>query len=140
MRLWLHANALVLVLTYYSVYCQERFIVSFQRNSTGTVSISTDEWIEFRNEIPSCKEFTACHWIRIRYYNKVFPFNIWSYCTIEAKEKDMECVQLWLDNSWKTANRNVKIVTSFPPTPGFSLSTWKDIEVENILHRTWIHI
>ena len=117
-----------------SVTGQQSFTISFQTKSNGSFSISTDQWIEFKNEIPASKEFTVCHWIRVRYFNTVFPFNLWSYCAVKSVGKAMACIQIYLDNSWESASRNVKIKTWECGKPGKT-----SIEVENFLHRTWVY-
>ena len=103
---------LVLVCRARNVSCHKSFVIPFQPLIDSSFSPSTDEWIEFTNDIPHSKEFTACHWIRTKYFNKHTAFVLWSYCTIESVDGAMECIQIDLNDALKSANRDVTMKAS----------------------------
>jgi hypothetical protein len=118
------------------IRCEKSFYIPFQRLSKGAFSLSTDEWIEFTNEIPDSKELTSCQWIRTKYFNAGVAFMLWSYCTIESANDTMACLELFLDRSETSANRNVimKVKTSYETT------LYRGVELNKFLHQTWIFL
>ena len=116
--------------------CHKSFVAHFQPKINGSISPSTDELIEFTNDIPNSKEFTACHWIKTNYFNQDVSFTLWSYCTIEVADDTMQCLQIWLKGYSKSLDRNVEIHAFIP-------STQKNIRIVRVvrgfLHRTWVH-
>ena len=67
------------------------FVISFQNSAV----LSTDEWVEITQNIPPLKEFTACHWEKIRYFSsQIMP--VWSYCIADRKNRDdINCTQIY---------------------------------------------
>ena len=106
-----------------SVICQTTFMIPFQPLVKGSFSPSIDEWIEFTNQISPSKEFTACHWIRPKYFNKRIAINLWSYCTLAREGDLMGCLQIGLHGSQKTANRDVEIKAWIPYKNGYVETT-----------------
>ena len=51
------------------IHATETFIASFQPNVAGPSLATNDVWLELSDPIPSTKEFTACKWISIKYFN-----------------------------------------------------------------------
>ena len=116
--------------------CHQTFVIHFQPLSNGSISPSTDEWIEFTNEIHPSQQFTACHWIKAKYFNRNIQINLWSYCTMESVNDAMKCVQIYLDQSLKSAARNLEMTAEIPYTKGrLEIS----MEVKPFLHRAWVH-
>ena len=113
------------------VSCSSTFMVSFQ-NSGGW---STNEWVEYDQDIPVLEEFTACHWERIRYFSSDI-MNVWAYCIADRVQTlDINCTQLYSSGNGSTGNQQVV------------LSVWvnggvvtNDINIVNYRHRTWNHI
>ena len=54
---------------------KDKFVVSFQKDGGW----STDEWMEYKKEIPFLKEFTTCYWDRLRYFSADYV-SVWQYC------------------------------------------------------------
>ena len=73
------------------------FQVSFQPNIEGPSSAKNDAWIEFTNKIIASKDFTICHWIKIKFYNFKYAACLWSYCTIKTSGDKMKCLRICLD-------------------------------------------
>ena len=119
-----------------SMACEQSFIVSFQSKSNGAASPSDNEWVEFVNEMPSSNAFTACLWIKTRFFNTNTAVNLWSYCTIAKNEDKMECLQVFLKGDPTTANRNVIINGYIPNKPTYDKFK---VKLHSFLHRTWIH-
>ena len=46
----------------------ETYVVSFQEEIEGSFAAKTDTWIEFATPISSTKEFTVCHWLKIKFF------------------------------------------------------------------------
>ena len=88
---WLLASSIIVLITRNSnALSSPSFVVSFQ-NSGGW---STEEWIEFDKPIPILKEFTACHWERIRFFTSDM-ITVWSYCIARNdQQNDINCTQL----------------------------------------------
>ena len=47
----------------------QSFVALFQTDIVGSQSAKSDVWIEFNKNITRAKEFTVCHWIKIKFYN-----------------------------------------------------------------------
>ena len=116
--------------------CHKSFVIHFQPQSKGAISPTTEEWIEFTNEIPHSKEFTSCLWLKTNYYNQMIPFMLWSYCTAESADDEMRCLQVYLKAFPESLQRNVKI-EAWIPSNGQRIKLVR--EVKGFLHRKWIH-
>ena len=132
-------NRIILVLLLMSgmigfVPCHKTFFIPFQPILTGTFSPSTNEWIEFTNKIPNSKEFTACHWIRTKYFNMDISVMFWQYCTTEFNDDVQECIELYLDKSPKTANRDVVMKAHIRKS---NYDEYIGQDVHEFKHRTW---
>ena len=57
------------------------FKVQFQKSGYW----SADEWLEYDGKIPQLREFTSCHWEKLRYFARKVS-QIWSYCFIPSEE------------------------------------------------------
>ena len=114
--------------------CHNSFYIPFQPLSTGAFSPSTEEWIEFTNKIPNAKEFTSCQWIRTKYFNMDISVMFWQYCTTQFKDELDECMELYLDKSPKTANRDVVIRAHIRNNKH---EEYIGQEVHEFQHRTW---
>ena len=113
----------------------ESFYIPFQPKRSGSFSPSTEQWIEYKHEIPRSQEITACHWIRTKYFNQDIPVFFWSYCTVEVKGDEMECMEVYLENdNIKSANREL-IMTAHYKTRNSNIQ--KHASVLNFQHRTW---
>ena len=67
------------------------FITSF--HSSG--KWNKDEWIEYKDDIPSFNEFTACHWEKIEYFSDQIN-TVWSYCMYLTKEDPkLRCLEVY---------------------------------------------
>ena len=86
---------------------QETFFASFQNDLDGSLSVSSNVWIEFLSKIPNMKAFTTCHWIKIKFYNNRIAACLWSYCISQNGKQEMECVQVCLSGLLHSANRNM---------------------------------
>ena len=118
------------------IFCEESFFIPFQSQSKGTHSVSTDEWIEFDNEIPKSKEMTSCQWIRTKYFNRDPAFQLWSYCTVAHVNDKMGCIDLYLGNSKKSMNRNVFMTVQMK----YETIVKRSVELKNFRHRTWVFL
>ena len=49
----------------------QTFVALFQTDIKSQKAASADVWLEFSSEIPESKEFTVCHWIKIKFYNTI---------------------------------------------------------------------
>ena len=114
------------------------FVVTFQAMENSAVSPSYNEWIEFSNKIPSSKEFTACQWIKTKFFNKDTDVSIslWAYCTIDKENHPMTCLQTFLHGNIKTASRDVFAAGYIPWVGGIET---RYIEVNSFFHRRWVH-
>ena len=71
----------------------ETFVASFQPYLNSSLSPSIDTWMRYKNQIPSFDEFTACHWIKVRYFSRDIAFVPWSYCFKQNENSEMSCIQ-----------------------------------------------
>ena len=117
----------------------ETFVVSFQSSAEGSHAPSTDEWMEYSKTIPPSTEFSACNWMKVKYFSRDIAVMLWSYCTKETPESSMNCLELVLRNRIDTANRHLEATGYFP----WSRKTSKKAKAEIIpyAHRlSLIHI
>lgn len=119
------------------VNLQETFITSFQTDIHGSPSASDDVWLEFSSPVPKSKEFTICHWIKIKYYNNDFAACLWSYCVVEKAEEQMKCLQLCLTGDVSTANQNLLIQGWIHVKKGYQVYTFA--KLKSYHHRKWSH-
>ena len=104
------------------------FIIAFQ--SSGRVS--TEEWAEYKGDMPRVKDLSICHWDRIQYFNDDVS-SVWSYCTQEASTSKMICVQMEYKSILSRANRHMKL----------NLWIYNDLISVDLIpfrHREWNHI
>ena len=119
-------------------HCHKTFQISFQTKYTGQSPPSLDEWIELDiNSIDAIHEFTACNWVLQRYFNKRISLNLWSYCTIESRDSELECVTAYLESSSASSHRDVDF--------HFDVRFNKTIvhtsaAIESFSHRKWVHL
>lgn len=116
--------------------CGQNFIASFQPGLEGAFLASTNAWIEFSKPILPTKEFTACHWIKIKFQNLKIAANLWSYCTIENAGDKMKCLQAFMHGNVLTANRDLIFQAYIPSKKGNKKTT---MAVDSFPHRTWTH-
>ena len=116
---------------------QKSFVVSFQSKQNGVDSATIDEWIELANKMPSTKEFTACNWIKPRYFNTDIAINLWSYCTIGTAGDPMVCIQMFLHSRGETAHREVVVYGEIEREYIYSNL---GMNVKAFSHRSWAHL
>ena len=121
-----------------SVSCQQRFVASFQKDIEGSFSATSDVWIEFSKKIPPFEQFTACHWIKIKFYNLKVAANLWSYCTIKDSGDKMRCLQAFMTGNLQTANRDLVFQVEIPLKNSQKFKNIK-MNVKFFRHRTWTH-
>ncbi len=130
---------IVLLLLFYAsknVSSHKSFIIPFQSLITGTDSPSTDEWIEFTNQVPNSKELTACHWIRTKYFNKYIPVNLWSYCTIESVDEESEDTTIESDDEVAKNDLELETIESVEPEAaleGSIIDSKKTRDIDDVL-------
>ena len=120
-----------------SVGSEQSFKISFQPNIDGPSSAMNDVWIEFTNKMLSSKEFTICHWIKIRFYNFKYAACLWSYCTVKNEGDKMKCLRICLEADKYSANRNLKLLAHIPYESGTKYSS---ALLNPFQHRTWVHL
>ena len=114
-------------------HCHPSFLISFQTNGGR----STNEWVEVIKPIPTLKEFTACHWEKIRFMSSDIV-SVWAYCIAYRNQlNDINCTQLY---SKRTPETNFKQLTFVAEI--YQQDSWIRIpfKVDNYRHRTWNHI
>ena len=140
MNIFTHLRFVLFIWIYHQklVICQPTFMIPFQTRIkyTTTMSPSVDEWIEFTNKINPAKEFTACHWIRTKYFNYDIAFQLWSYCPLAREGDLMECLQIGLYSSGPSASRDVEITAWIPHQKTYIKAPHL---VKDFLHLTWVH-
>ena len=105
------------------------FVISFQNSGV----LSTDEWVEITQNIPVLKEFTACHWEKIRYFSSQI-MSVWSYCIADRMNKnDINCTQIYSAGNIATANQQLKLCIRIN---GIDYC----VNINDSRHRTWNHI
>ena len=119
-------------------YGQKTFQISFQTKYNGRSPPSINEWIELDvNTAESIHEFTACNWIRQRYFNQRISLQLWSYCTLDSKDSEKECVAAYMESSSKSLHRDV-IIHFDIRFNNTALHTAYDIH--QFYHRKWVHL
>ena len=119
------------------IFCQKTsHTASFQTGIEGSFSATSDVWMESSKQIPSLKEFTVCHWIKVKFYNIKSVACLWSYCTVQTGNSEMECLQVCLGAVDGTLGRNL-FVAGYLPLEKKSTVTQ---ELKDYRHRTWTHL
>ena len=121
------------------VFGMQTFTTSFQTDIKGNHLATTDVWIEFSADVPDSKEFTVCHWIKIKFYNSDAAACLWSYCTLENTGQNMECLWMDLYSARHTNNRNLVFER------GMKLGNEEAYNIRRIglnyyRHRAWTHL
>ena len=117
----------------------QSFIVSFQTDVIGPFAAKTNSMIEFSNPISSTKEFTVCHWLKIKFYNLDIAACTWAYCFVQNDGDKMKCLQICLQGVYETMNRNLYIIGELPLQSYDGIVLIKR-QLKNYRHRTWTHL
>ena len=123
----------------YAASGTQTFMTSFQSNIKDNTLASSDVWIEFSNQIPQAKEFTVCHWIKLKFYNSAIAACLWSYCTVENSGDKMDCLQVCIISASHTLNRNLMFQRSVKLSNQERINL-RPIELPYYRHRTWTHL
>ena len=94
---------------------------------------------EYRGDIPTMTEFTACHWEKLKYFG-TRSNAIWAYCKTNASEDILpSCIQLYSKPSQATGYRSISYNIWIS---GMSNKQTIKIEIglDSYRHRTWNHI
>ena len=118
---------------------KQTFMTSFQTDIKDNSLATTDVWVEFSGQIPQSKEFTVCHWIKIKFYNSESAACLWSYCTVESPRQKMECLEVCMLAVHRTLNRNLFFNREIKLNRHGNVDV-KRIKLENYRHRTWTHL
>ena len=118
---------------------QKTFIASFQSDLDSTSEPSENVWLEILNDIRPSKEFTICHWINIKFFNRGIAACLWSYCIVENKDDPMECLQLCLQGVLDTVGRELQFETRIPLRQG-EPEQRAFVPLKYYHHRTWNHL
>ena len=118
---------------------RKTFVASFQTKIKDNSLANENVWVEFSGKIPRSKEFTVCHWIKIKFHNSDIAACLWSYCTIESAGQNMECLQVCMESASRTQNRILRFVGYI------NQNSYKDYyaieaELNYYRHRTWAHL
>ena len=117
----------------------QTFVAEFQPDIVGPSEATNEVWIEFSNHIPASKQFTACHWIKTKFYNLKYAGCLWSYCTKETYNQRKElCIQMCLQDDTASLGRYIWIRGRLQLKKGFKKES--AALVKSFLHRTWSHI
>ena len=116
---------------------ENSFIASFQSDINGPISAASNVWFEYKNKISPTKEFTICHWIRIKFFNFKYSACLWSYCTEKNEGDKMKCLRLCINGARTTANREVVLLGQIASNQG---TKYASNVVKKSIHRTWAHI
>ena len=87
-----------------SVNGMQSYVALFQTDIVGTPYATSNVWIAYNKHIARSKEFTVCHWIKIKFYNFDNAACLWSYCTIEKEGQKMKCLQACMRGNIYTAD------------------------------------
>ena len=83
------------------------FIASFQSSGNW----SSNEYLEFVDNITELKEFTACHWEKTLSFSKSLN-NVWSYCQyLSESDLELRCVNVYYN--YPTTDGKVSFRTLF---------------------------
>ena len=134
---WILVTSILFLMTRYCGSSLARsFVVSFQ-NSGGW---NTEEWVEFDKPFPLLKEFTACHWERIRYFSSDV-MSIWSYCIAnKAQKSNMNCVQLFSSGNSTTMNQQLLLMGWVEFVDNGTRGREVGVNIKEYRHRSWNHI
>ena len=113
---------------------EKGFKVSFQYDGNW----SGNAWVEYLGNITSLKEFTVCHWEKLRYLAPG-ETTVWTYCSISSKnDAPFRCIGVYSSGARSSANRMMKIQAWLEgwTTPAITVSS----EPIRYRHRTWNHI
>ena len=69
------------------------FLVSFQSDRNRSI----EHWMRYNENFEGYqKEFTACHWQRVRYFSNELN-SVWAYCYIGRKKDPLlPCIQFYI--------------------------------------------
>ena len=113
------------------VYTSTTFVVSLQKSGGW----SRDEWVEIETPKTVLKEFTACHWEKIRYFSSD-SMTVWAYCiALRDQHNDLNCTQLYSSGNGTTTDQQLVLSGWVNGGP-----TEYSVNIENYRHRTWNHI
>ena len=132
-------HAILLLLIVSSLICNvesntKSFKIQFQQSGYW----SADEWLEYNGKIPQLREFTSCHWEKLRYFARKAS-QIWSYCYIPSEDKtQFNCIQLASSGDLYSANRDAKYSLYFHGINNVNGNT--NLVVSSFRHRTWNHV
>ena len=136
-KVWLVDYILVVVglwkfsSTPFEVLATKSFILSFQESGGW----STEEWAKYKGKLPLMKEFTSCHWEKIRFFS-ADVMTVWSYCTAQNDSGiNMTCTNLEVRSNPATAGRQV-IVSGWLQGG----QAYVEANVDSFRHRTWNHM
>ena len=130
-RAFIIGGLLISSARYGTVSATSTFVVSFQ-SSEGW---STDEWVEYDVKIPRLKEFTSCHWERLRYFSSDI-MTVWTYCIADKiNHANIKCTQLYYSGDLTTVNQQV--ILSGWLHGGYGLF---NVGIESYRHRSWSHV
>ena len=115
------------------------FMASFQTDIKSNNLATTDVWIEFPAHIPETKEFTVCHWIKIKFYNNDIAGSLWAYCTVENPNQQIKCLQVYMESASDNLGRTLLFAIQMPLRNYENIINRK-IELKNYRHRTWTHL
>ena len=106
------------------------FLASFQSDGIR----STTQWMKYKGKVAGLdKDFSACHWEKVRYFSLEIN-SIWAYCFIfSASEKldNQNCLQLY--HNFTSANTEVDMVMYLKKEKYIAISV-------PFRHREWNHI
>ena len=108
------------------------FMISFQTSAKPT----TEEWAEYKGKMPSLKEFTACTWFKVKFFQDDLS-SLWSYCFLTNANTKIECFQLEFSPSLSSGNRNIQIRGWVSVNKS---NTVTRADVVSFQHRKWNHI
>ena len=132
-----------LIIYFHIVSCvsDKSFIATFQDGINNPDLHVNYHFLKYTEPIPRFSNFTACHWMYIKYFSKdLMP--IWSYCMLQKGDvDDLECLQLSFIPTRSSLNRNLKTEGFLPwsRAPG-SFHRPIEIDIQPFKHRTWNHI
>lgn len=131
----------MLIWTLIVITCSERcilgeksFVASFQSKSNGAMNPSHNHWIEVLNDISSVASFTSCLWIKVRFFNKNIAAMLWSYCISEKSDKEIDCIEVFLEADVSTASRTLIITAYIPNHPMYDKI---EVKLKAFQHKTW---
>ena len=109
------------------------FLVSFQEDHSKYIN----HWIMYKENITGIeKEFTSCHWEKIRFFSMEFN-SIWAYCFTSTKlDVKLPCIQFYHSLDIALTGRKLDLVFSL------NLKTQHKIVAHSVpyRHREWNHI